>query len=308
MIKALRNVDQKKLLFIDIETRAQQEKFDPEVDVQLKGVLEYITRYRKEAVGFDSIEDFYYAKAPLFAELGAICCISVGVLAGSERLRVKSFCSENEKEILEEFHEFLETKVKGFTFCHYAGKNFDEPFILKRMWANNITNIPEMLDNIGEKPWLIKSVDIKELSQANMFYSPSLISMAYMFGIESPKEDIFGGEVNEVFWRGELDRIQKYCERDVLTTANLFMKMTGRETVSLERSEIKSLPLIQRLGEAETINEKDAKEIRKILKGRPKAEQKGIIDIMKGVLVKKGNLKEGRKEMKKVDKIFQELN
>lgn len=308
MIKALRNKNPKKILFIDIETRAQKEKFDPEKDTELKGVLEYITRYRKEAKGFDTLEEFYKAKAPLFAELGAICCISVGVLVGTEKLRVKSFCSEDEKKLLEEFHDFLETKVRGFTFCHYAGKNFDEPFILKRMWANGISDIPEVLDNIGKKPWLIESIDIKELCQANMFYSPSLLSMAYMFGLESPKDDIYGGEVNEVFWEGRLDRIQKYCERDVLTTANLFMKMTGREVVSLEHSDIKSLPMIQKLGEVTTINAKDAKEIREILEGKPKEEQKKIIEIMKGVLVKKGNLKEGRKEMKKVDKIFQELN
>ena len=59
----------------------------------------------------------------------------------------------------------------------------------------------------------------------------SLDLLATSIGLDSPKEDIQGSEVNRYFWNGEVERITKYCERDVLTTTNILLKLSGLSIV-----------------------------------------------------------------------------
>jgi hypothetical protein len=68
----------------------------------------------------------------------------------------------------------------------------------------------------------------------------SLKLMANILGIPSPKEDIDGSMVRDVFYvEKDLDRIVTYCELDVVTTAQVFLRLRNEEL--LEDSEIRKV-------------------------------------------------------------------
>ena len=54
----------------------------------------------------------------------------------------------------------------------------------------------------------------------------SLRLLAYILGIPSPKEDLDGSQIRSVYYKeGDIDRIAKYCELDVVTTAQVFPRL-----------------------------------------------------------------------------------
>ena len=61
--------------------------------------------------------------------------------------------------------------------------------------------------------------------------------MANILGIPSPKEDIDGSMVRDVYYgEKDLERIITYCELDVVTTAQVFLRLRNEEL--LEETEI----------------------------------------------------------------------
>ena len=60
--------------------------------------------------------------------------------------------------------------------------------------------------------------------------------LAHVFGVPTPKDDIDGSMVAEIYYKEkDLPRIVTYCEKDVLTLANVFRRM--RQEDLLERIE-----------------------------------------------------------------------
>ena len=54
----------------------------------------------------------------------------------------------------------------------------------------------------------------------------SLALLCEIFGIPTSKDDIDGSEVGRVYWEeNDLARIVKYCEKDILATAQLYQKL-----------------------------------------------------------------------------------
>jgi hypothetical protein len=50
--------------------------------------------------------------------------------------------------------------------------------------------------------------------------------LAAVFNFPSPKDDMDGSDVAGVYWEErDLDRIATYCEKDVVATAQLFLRM-----------------------------------------------------------------------------------
>jgi hypothetical protein len=57
--------------------------------------------------------------------------------------------------------------------------------------------------------------------------------MAHVLGIPSPKEDIDGSMVRDVYYEeNDLERITKYCERDVVTVAQVFLRLRNEELLT----------------------------------------------------------------------------
>ena len=53
--------------------------------------------------------------------------------------------------------------------------------------------------------------------------------MAHVLGIPSPKDDIEGSQVAQVYYQEKnIKRIKAYCEKDVVTVAQLFLRLTNK--------------------------------------------------------------------------------
>ena len=64
----------------------------------------------------------------------------------------------------------------------------------------------------------------------------SLKLLALILGIESPKNDIDGKDVGRVYWREKnLQRIVEYCQRDVVTVAQLMLRFKNLPLLSKEQ-------------------------------------------------------------------------
>ena len=106
------------------------------------------TRFLQEREGVDA--DQIYEKAGIYAEFGKVVCISVGYVlqkGGEEQIRLKSIAGKEEKALLQEFVDLLNTyyNTGDFVFCAHNGKEFDIPFLSRRILINGL-KLPRMLN------------------------------------------------------------------------------------------------------------------------------------------------------------------
>nr|WP_315137624.1 3'-5' exonuclease [uncultured Capnocytophaga sp.] len=213
------------ILFLDIETVPLHEQYS-ELSAETQMLWEEKTRYqRKEEF---SAEEFY-DRAGIWAEFGKIVCISVGYFSFRHQqrtFRVTSFTGE-EKNLLEDFSRLVNEHFSrpNKLFCAHNGKEFDFPYISRRMIINGI-EIPQKLQLFGKKPWEIPHLDTMEMWKFGDYkHYTSLKLLAHILGIPSPKDDIDGSEVRNVFYNeGDIDRIATYCEKDTITVAQILLR------------------------------------------------------------------------------------
>ena len=195
----LKRIKLENLLFLDIETVPLFAMYS-ELDKTAKQLWEQKTKYQRKE---EFTPEEFYDRAGIWAEFGKIVCISVGyfVFKGNLRnFRVKSFFGE-EKDILNNFKNLLETHFNKpyHLLCAHNGKEFDFPFIARRMIVNSI-DIPFKLNLFGKKPWEVPHLDTLELWKFGDYKTyTSLKLMTHILGIPSPKDDIDGSEVRDVF-------------------------------------------------------------------------------------------------------------
>ncbi len=228
----LEQYDLHNMLVLDIETVPQYSSFD-QVPEQLQKLWEMKTQYqRKEATPKE-----FYDRAGIWAEFGKIVCISVGIFSNGKRvgLRVKSFASHNEKELLEGFAALLVGQPASMILCAHNGKEFDFPYICRRMLINGV-RIPSQLEISGKKPWEINHLDTMELWKFGDYKNyTSLSLLTAIFDIPTPKDDIDGSQVGHVYWvENALERICTYCQKDVVATAQLLRRYRGEELITDE--------------------------------------------------------------------------
>ena len=235
MLEAISSED---ILFIDIETVPQQASFTdlPENFRKL---------WDKKSVYFREQEQDaadVYERAGIYAEFGRIVCISAGVIIqknGERFYRVKSFHHPDEKKLLTDFNDMLEkfTSNPGKKLCAHNGLEFDYPYIARRSLINGL-KLPRILDVSGAKPWEIKDrlLDTLQLWKFGDYKNyTSLDLLCAVFNIPTPKDDIDGSQVAQVYYQdGDLDRIINYCEKDTLALANLLLRYKGEPIISIE--------------------------------------------------------------------------
>jgi hypothetical protein len=218
-----------KILFLDIETVSAEPDFEALAE-DWQNLWTEKTRFQRAED--ESPADFYPKRAAILAEFGQIVCISCGFFSaksGPLEFRVKSFSSPDESEILHDFAALME-RMPQYILCAHNGKEFDFPYISRRMLVNGIP-LPGQFNNAGKKPWEVPHLDTLELWKFGDYKNyTSLKLLAAIFGIPTPKDDIDGSMVGDVFWKeNDLDRIQVYCEKDVLTLAKVFLKINQIE-------------------------------------------------------------------------------
>jgi uncharacterized protein YprB with RNaseH-like and TPR domain len=97
-------------------------------------------------------------------------------------------------------------------------------------------SLPQSLQLFNKKPWEVPHLDTLHLWRFGDFkHYTSLKLMAHVLGIPSPKDDIDGSQVASVFYQEKnLERIITYCEKDVLTVAQVFLKLRSESLLKTE--------------------------------------------------------------------------
>lgn len=235
----LDTIKPEKVLFLDIETVPLQPSFT-ELSKEFQELWDKKSQYfRKE----NQTAEEAYNRAGIYAEFGKIICISFGIIHyknNAKMLRLKSICLDDEPRLLDEFAALLGKMNTGkdLLLCAHNGKEFDFPYLSRRMLVNGI-KLPSILDVAGRKPWETSFLDTMEMWKFGDYKNyTSLNLLAYLFGIPSPKGDIDGSQVASVYWNDkDLPRISKYCQNDVLAVVQLFLKFKGEPIIPMENIE-----------------------------------------------------------------------
>lgn len=214
------------ILFLDIETVPENENFS-ELETDWQELWAQKTQYlRKDE---HTPEDFY-EKAGIWAEFGKIICISVGYFTiknDCRNFRVTSFFGD-EKKILLDFSNLINQhfNLAKHLLCGHNCKEFDIPFIARRMIINQIS-LPNKFNLFGKKPWEIPHLDTLELWKFGDYkHFTSLHLLTKILGIPTSKDDIKGNEVAQVYYiEKNIDRIITYCEKDVIAVAQVFLRL-----------------------------------------------------------------------------------
>ena len=218
------------VLVLDIETVPQYANYS-ELPERFQLLWEAKSRISRKEL---TPEEFY-ERAGIWAEFGKIICISFARIvnnSSSHSLRVKSFYGDDERELLTEFSDLLDQLSPVTVFCAHNGKEFDFPYLCRRMLINDVP-IPLQLQISGKKPWEIPFLDTMDLWKFGDYkHYISLNLLAAVFDIPTPKDDIDGSQVADVYYNeNNLQRIVTYCQKDVITTTQILLRF-------------KSLPLI----------------------------------------------------------------
>ncbi|MDI1234878.1 MAG: 3'-5' exonuclease [bacterium] len=236
----LNNIQLQDLLVLDLETVSQQKLFD-DLDEEWQDL------WARKAGAINNpeiIPSKIYDRAAIYAEFGKIVCIGLGIfhhLDGELHLKVKSIHGHDEKVLLQEFVNLLNSKFNGpkHMMVAHNGKEFDFPYLCRRLLINGI-DIPAILDVAGKKPWETNFIDTMELWKFGDYKNyTSLNVLAKCFGIPSPKDDIDGSMVGHTYWQqNDLERIATYCKKDIVTTAQLVVKFRNENLISTDNIQI----------------------------------------------------------------------
>lgn len=214
------------ILFLDIETVPEKSDYS-QLDADKKILWEEKTQYQRKE---DFTAEEFYDRAGIWAEFGKIVCISVGYFSFKEdkrNFRITSFRGE-EAKLLKEFSNLLDDHFSKpqHLLCAHNGKEFDFPFIARRMLILGIP-LPSKLNLFGKKPWEVPHLDTLELWKFGDYkHYTSLKLLTNVLGIPSPKDDISGSEVCRVYYKeNNLERIVKYCEKDVIAIAQIMLRL-----------------------------------------------------------------------------------
>jgi len=207
----IKKKDLKEMLFVDIETVSEQPAYD-QVPGELRAVwaVGYLTKVKR-------------GQQPI--------------------LRIKTFAGHDEGAVLGDFCKLMDQHFDDPTsnyLCGHNIKEFDVPFLCRRLVIHGM-RLPRLLNIAGKKPWQVQHlVDTMVLWRFGDYKNyTSLALLAATLRIPSPKDDIDGSQVGSVYWKDDdLDRIVTYCEKDVITVAQIAMRYAGAPLIPADKIEI----------------------------------------------------------------------
>lgn len=213
------------ILFIDIETVPMASKYD-ELDENFKSLWDKKSVYLSKSNEDDP--STLFERAGIYAEFGKIVCISAGRVQNDE-IKTKSYYSDNEKKLLQEFADDLSIftrNIPNLYLCAHNGKEFDFPYIIRRMIINQIP-IPYILNTRNKNRYELPFIDTMEMWKFGDYkHFTSLALLCELFGIPTPKNDIDGSEVARVYYEeNDLERIKLYCEKDVAALIEVYKRL-----------------------------------------------------------------------------------
>jgi len=224
------------ILFLDIETVPEEENWNL-LSKNSQELFEQKTQYQRKD---EFTAEEFYNRAGIWAEFGKIICISVGYFVEVEKkrqLRLRSFFGDDEHKLLTEFKVLLDTHFakKSNLLCAHNGKEFDFPFLSRRMIIHQI-ELPKKLNLFGKKPWEVPHIDTLEMWKFGDYkHYTSLKLLTSILSIPSPKGDIDGSEVAGVYYKEKnIQRIVSYCEKDTVAVAQLLLRLNNEKLFNTE--------------------------------------------------------------------------
>ncbi len=226
------------ILCLDIETAPQYPDYKvapEELQLLWNRKAEFLKKNDTETA------ETVYPRAGIFAEFGKIICISTGFLSyrdGQRSFRIKTFKDADEKTLLANFNDLLLRMNRNMLLSAHNGKEFDFPYIARRTVIHGLP-LPPHLNFAGKKPWEVPHIDTLDLWKFGDYkhYTP-LNLLAYILGIQSPKDDIDGSMVGDVYWKeNNLERIVTYCQKDVVTVMQILLRFKGDALLKEEEIE-----------------------------------------------------------------------
>lgn len=291
-MKQLENLNENDLVFYDIETARAVDVL--EEGTPLHDAWKYKARYQnelnKKTGNTFTVEEYFYEKAPLYAPFGKVVTVVVGRIKNN-KIILKSYASYDEKELLQEFNNDLETVYQmnpKTRFVSFNGVGFDTPYLEKRSIINGVKPSNLLMESHLE-PWKVTQLDLSKIWKGNAFYPDSLVAVATALGLPSPKDALDGSQVSTAFYEGRLDEIVKYCLKDVETTARVYRKLAflpdleeGFEIIG-GKVDVVEMPILQKIYKAEYISEETKAQIKEKL-GKKKLTKKDKV-IIEDILI-----------------------
>jgi len=234
----------RRALVLDIETASISPTYSDLSDSMQSFWDKKSSRINTSSISVEdySSEEHYDDKAAIYAEFGRVVCISVGIFEVEDEIksfRIKSFYGDDEKQILNSFSTLLNDHFYDKYHHTLAGHNlkeFDIPFLCRRMVINEI-DLPNLMNIHGAKPWQVPHLlDTLELWKFGDYKNyTSLDLLCEVLGIPSPKNQMDGSMVSAAYWNGQIEDIKTYCEKDVLATARIILRLLGNMNLGDDR-------------------------------------------------------------------------
>ncbi len=227
------------ILFLDIETVTTAADYDA-LDPRMQKAWEKKMQFTANEKNITPAE-LYTERAGIYAEFGKIIVIAAGIIHEKEEdeisLRVKNFSGVDEKDLLLDFKELVEKfNFNKLYLCAHNGKEFDFPYICRRMVVNGIP-LPKALDLSGKKGWQVRHLDTMEMWKfGDRKNFTSIDVLAALFEVNSDESvKVEGSDVNEVYYiESDLPKIVKDCQQDVAILAQVYLKMNGLPAIPEE--------------------------------------------------------------------------
>ncbi len=146
---------------------------------------------------------------------------------GSEKDEVEGAYTYKQRSENEMLAEFWEGAKHYDTFVTFNGRGFDVPFLLHRSVVQAVVPTKNLMEGrYPSQQHSCRHVDLQdELTFFGaMFRRPSLHLFCRAYGIESPKGEVSGDDVAELFAHKKFRDIAYYNARDVVATTALYQK------------------------------------------------------------------------------------
>ena len=228
-------------LFIDIETVSSEPDF-----ASLSPAMQDLWMKKALTIRLLPLMDpdpalLYEQRAAIYSEFAKVVCISLGCLVKKEdgyKIYLKSLTATDEKDLLLQFNTAIKLffeREKDLIFCGHNIKEFDIPFLCRRMVIHDIA-LPDSINLGSKKPWEVNHVDTMDLWRfGDKKNFTSLALLAAVLGIPTPKDDMDGSMVGEVYWKQQgIARIAGYCMKDVITAALVFLRLKNLRDIHPE--------------------------------------------------------------------------
>jgi predicted PolB exonuclease-like 3'-5' exonuclease len=215
------------LFHFDIETAGQYKDYDKFLDSDERGARLFMGKYEKMnwSEKYTDINEAYLNNAGIISTYGRIVCISFGFIDNEGNNKISSYYGDNEEEIVTSFNNLLKKiETKNFNLSGFRILHFDIPWVLHKLHKYGIepASIIYLYD---KKPWDVRVTDMSDDWKQKFAWAFSFDELAYELGINSPKDTMNGSQVHEYYWKGRVEDIKTYCEKDINASIEVSKKL-----------------------------------------------------------------------------------